>query len=98
MDKGVEGLENWTIFMDIICVSSLTYFADIFQDFASINFARINFSSDVRGDWNNNYFITFILSQLFWHFLMAAPAFFNRDFQNNYWYEEIQLFFEDIFR
>ena len=24
MDKGVGGLENWTIFMDIICVSSLT--------------------------------------------------------------------------
>ena len=90
MDKGVEGLENWTIFMDIICVSSLTYFADIFQDFASINFARINFSSDVRGDWKNNYFIGY--------FLMASPAFFNRDFQNNYWYEEIQLFFEDIFR
>ena len=84
MDKGVEGLENWTIFMDIICVSSLTYFADIFQDFASINFARINFSSDVRGDWKNNYFIGY--------FLMASPAFFNRDFQNNYWYEEIQLF------
>ena len=23
MDKGVEGLENWTIFMDVICVSFL---------------------------------------------------------------------------
>ena len=23
MDKGVGGLENWTIFMDVICVSSL---------------------------------------------------------------------------
>ena len=22
--KGVEGLENWTVFMDVICVSSLT--------------------------------------------------------------------------
>ena len=25
MDKGVRGLENWTIFMDVICVSYLKF-------------------------------------------------------------------------
>ena len=28
MERGVRGLENWTIFMDVICVSSLTRLKD----------------------------------------------------------------------
>ena len=41
MDRGVGGLENWTIFMDAICVSSLMVYVPL-NFFA----CRVRFSSN----------------------------------------------------